>query len=179
MIQSFRIATDDLTTFLTVVRGIIENTFNKESSKYSQLYLTTEQSMMFRDGKKWIGDDKELLRNLGVKSLGASDERGWSKPNLFFRCSIADYKSDMVKDDQAIPFNDYNLLMERICVLITDDPNQKRGLEPQFREKCGSGYNYAFNTMDGDIGVGYYATYRPNGGWDIIDIALCHMYYGK
>lgn len=179
MMQNFSLTNDSMVDFLSILRAIIETMFSEQSSEYSQMYLTTWHNYMFRDGKKWIGDDKELLRKLGVKSLSASDKRGWSKPKLLFVCTISDYKTDMVKDEQAIPFNDYNLLMERLCVLLQDDPNQKIEKKSKFNQMCGSGYHYGFNEHDGDVDMGYCAQYRPNGGWNNIDISLCHIYYGK
>lgn len=179
MIQNFYLENDNIHQFLTIIRSVIESMFSIKPGQYSQLYLTTWKNYMFRDGKKWIGNDKDLLRKLGVKSLGASDPRGWSKPKKFFICTVADYKSDMEKDKSAIIFDNFDLLIKRIHLLMIDDPNQKIGKEPKFREICGHGYNYAFNQNDGDTGIGYCAQYRPNGGWNDLDIALCHMYYGK
>jgi len=49
----------------------------------------------------------------------------------------------------------------------------------KLKEKCGSGFNYGFNSFDGSIDSGYRINYRPNGGWECLDISLCHIYYGK
>jgi hypothetical protein len=179
MLQNIYLETDNMTQFIAIVRAAIKTTFELPPGKYSQLYLTTRQNYMFRDGKKWIGNNKDLLDKLGVKSLSATDERGWSKPKRFFICTIADYRTEMEKDNQAIPFNSYDLLMERICVLLQDNPNHKIGSKTKFNQLCGSGYHYGFNEHDGDIDMGYCCQYRPNGGWNNLDISLCHVYYGK
>jgi len=178
MIQSFRLSDSGKKSFLTVLRVIIETTFPTESTKWSQLYLTTQKDVMVRDGKKWIGSDRNLLEKLGVESLGASDKRGWSKPDLLFVCTIANYRSDM-KSNNGIPFNNYDKLMEKINSLLEEDPNKKISRFDDLKKECGSGYNYAFNQYDGDIGLGYFAEYRPNGAWHNIDISFCHIYYGK
>lgn len=177
--QSFNLETGDVGTFLRVTQAVIESLFDVESGRYSQLYLTTKRNSLFRDGKKWIGNNKELLNRLGVDSLSASDPRGWSKPKRFFICTIADYKTEMSDDNLAIPFNNFIDLMGRIKLLLKDDPNQKVGNKMQFLTKCGSGYNYAFNQNDGDIEMGYCCQYRPNGAWHNLDISFHHIYYGK
>lgn len=179
MMQNFYLETDSINSFLRIIKTVIETLFNLDTSEYTQLYLTTKQNMMFRDGKEWIGDDKELLWRLGVESLAASDPRGWSKPKRFFVCTIADYKTDMKDDKLAVAFNDYDDLIKRIDVLLSDDPNQKTSKPAQFVSECGSGYNNGFNEMDGSIDMGFCAQYRPNGAWNNIDISLCHIYYGK
>lgn len=177
--QAFNLETGQRDTFLRVIQALVESIFEIKSGKYSQLYLTTNQSPMFRDGKRWIGDDKDLLKRLKVKSLGASDERGWSKPKRFFICTIADYKTEMDDDKLAVPFDDFGDLMVRVKSLLQDDPNQKVGNKMQFLTKCGAGYHYGFNQHDGDIEMGYCCQYRPNGAWHNLDISFHHIYYGK
>jgi len=33
--------------------------------------------------------------------------------------------------------------------------------------------------FDGSVGVGYRMQWRPNGGWNVLDISMVHAYYGK
>ena len=179
MMQSFYLEHDGIDSFLKVVKSVVETMFSLKSNQYSQLYLTTHKNCMFRDGKKWIGNDQDLLNKLGVNALSASDERGWSKPTRFFICTIADYKNDMDNDNEAISFNNYSTLISRLKKLLKDDPNQKISKQNQFFKTCGQGYTYGFNENDGDIDMGYCCQFRPMGGWNSLDISLCHMYYVK
>lgn len=47
-----------------------------------------------------------------------------------------------------------------------------------FFKQCGSDADW-FRKSDGSIDVGYRLNRRMYGGWEFLDVSLCHIYYGK
>jgi hypothetical protein len=158
--QRFLYETDSLTSFETVLDTMVKLMYEEDPTEYSQMFVT-KRSASFSDGKRWIGP----------KGMASIDPRGWSKPDYMHVCSIGDYKSDIKEGDEA--FSSYVNLVQTVIHHL-----KHADIDKFFRE-CGDGYDDMFNEYDGGIGAGYRLTQRPSGGWNHLDISLCHIYYGK
>ena len=160
MTQSFLYETDSLDSFEKVLDTMVRVMHKEQPSEYAQLFVT-KRADAFSDGKRWIGP----------KEMSASNPKGWSKPKFLHVCSIGDYKGEMKEEDE--PFENYANLVQKVIEHLKNADAKK------FFEQCGDGYTDWFNHFDGSIDGGYRLNQRPSGGWDNLDISLCHMYYGK
>lgn len=158
--QRFEYETDSLESFEKVLDTMVRVMYKETPSQYAQLFLS-KNSPSFENGRKWIG----------TKGMSASDPKGWSKPLYLNVCTVGDYRSDMQKGDEQ--FERYADLVKKVMDNIKN-PDFK-----SFQELCGDGYTSWFNHMDGSVELGFRINQRPLGGWDFLDVSLCHIYYGK
>jgi hypothetical protein len=86
-------------------------------------------------------------------------------------CTINDSASDMQeKDERFVRYAD--LIRSAMEHVRTADVSA-------FFARCGSGHTDWFDHNDGSIDVGYRISKRPFGGSGVLDLSLCHIYYGK
>lgn len=169
LMQAFHYETDDTSSFLSVIDTVCRVTFPIIKSDYVQLFISTLERG-FNNGRKWIGPE----------GMSCTDPKGWSRPKKFFICTIKDYKPDAESEyPNIILINKHEEIVTNLERLLSDDPNFKKPLEGRFIARCGQGYTDWFMSSDGDVGIGYCASYRPSGGWNCLDISLTHIYYGK
>jgi len=145
--------TDSLESFKKVLEVALRVMYKEESSEYSQLFLTERQDMSFNDGSRYLPNGKKTL------------------PKYMHVFTIGDYKSNIQKEDEK--FSSISELVDKV-IRELENINSKK-----FTKKCGDGYNEWFNRDDGSVDVGYRLAHRPYGGWNELDISLCHIYYGK
>ena len=152
--------TDSLESFEKVLATLVKVMFKEEPSQYAQAFVT-RGSDSFCDGRKWIGSP----------AMSSSDPKGWSRPDYLHVCSIGNYKSEIREGDEK--FESHASLVQRVMEHLKNADVRK------FFEVCGMGFNDSFNRHDGSIEVGYRLNHRPGGGWNNLDVSLCHIYYGK
>ena len=158
--QELVYTTDEKKSFEKILTAVVEMMFKEEPSQYAQMHMT-QHSDYFHDGRKWIGP----------KEMSSSDPKGWSKPIYFHVCSAADYKPAIQEGDET--FDSHAQLIQRVMEHLKNADVEK------FFERCGNGFSSGFDNFQGSIGVGYRLNHRSLGGWDNLDISLCHIYYGK
>ena len=153
--QHFVYETDSLDGFEKVLDTMVRVCMhNEKPSQYSRLFVTTNRPVCFNDGKRWI----EKYQN-------------FSKPSFLHVCSVGDYKSDIQEGDQT--FESYSELVKNVMAHLKNADGKN------FFTNCGEGYGPAFNHFDGSVGAGFRLNQRSSGGWDYLDVSLCHVYYGK
>ena len=158
--QSFLYETDSLDSLEKVLDTMVKILYKEKPSSYTQLFVT-KRAGSFYDGKKWVG----------TKEMSSGDPQGWSKPDCMHICTIGDYNGDIQTGD--VLFKEYASLVKRVMEHV------KNANPKKFFEQCGDGYDSSFNHYDGSIGAGYRINKRESGGWNNLDISLCHIFYGK
>jgi hypothetical protein len=158
MMQRFILEHDSKISFLKILKEVIICTFSNQIGYYEKLFITTHKDIMFNDGVKPINDK-------------------YTQPKRLFVCTIGNYGE--LNNYIRIKFDDINILINTISDMLDNDPNEKVSKKDQFFELCGDGYTSWFNRFDGSVKYGYRVEHRPSGGWEYLDISLCHMYYGK
>ncbi len=151
--QHFVYETDSVDSFEKVLDTMVRIMYEEQPSEYAQLFVT-KKADAFRDGKRWLEKEKQF-----------------SKPSFLHVCSIGDYRSDIKEGDQT--FESYAELVKRVMMHLKNADVQK------FFTHCGEGYDSTFNHSDGSVEAGFRLNQRPSGGWDYLDVSLCHVYYGK
>jgi hypothetical protein len=164
-VQSMDFETDYLPHVLTVLRTVAEIAFrppqHESAKKVCVLALRHYNDGLFRDGAEYHPK---------------TYERG--KPRYLHVCTLFDYRDDVNKGDESAPdlvseaYN-YGMIIEHVHKLLL--PLTFNDL----KRTCGDGYSQDFMHFDGSISLGYKITHRPSGGWNLIDVSLCHIYYGK
>lgn len=156
MTQKFAFETDSLDSLGSMLGMILHILFWREGGRdkeYCELHVSTQLPTLYRHHPNVDGEKR------------------------FFVCSVKDHKTSVDKD--AIRFG-----------TDTSEENFKRIVDEVFKQieghnladlvaLRGTGFNYGFNHMDGDIGLGFRLEVSPNCGWDNLDIYLVHAYYGK
>ena len=158
--QKFVYETDSRDSFEKVLTTLIGVMFKEKPSLYAQMFVT-KRSDSFYNG----------VRRIGSTEMCSSDPKGWSKPAYLHVCSVGNYESEIKEGDET--FQNHAKLVKRVM------ENLKSADVKKFFESCGTGFDYSFNEMDGSIAAGYRLNHRPCGGWNNLDVSLCHIYYGK
>tara|TARA_Y100000034_G_C6874455_1_gene399699 strand:- start:1138 stop:1770 length:633 start_codon:yes stop_codon:yes gene_type:complete len=206
MTQDFVFETDDIKSFGHML-GSVATVLFKESGKYTCPFIQTENPGLFRDGKydNYRRHDSGLLEmqdscalveptathggatvynyvrdeNHCVVQTDDKDEaarmvcarREEPQPTRLFICTLGDYRNDANKDGAK----KYRTIVDQVqdavkFVYEFDVQRVERELQGRpFRQYGG----------DGTISTGYRMDYRPNGGWNLLDLSAIHVYYGK
>jgi hypothetical protein len=156
--QDFLYETGSLESFGKVLDTIVRVMYKEPlPSQYAQLFLTKRKDNCVDDGKK-------LIKHANMSGI-------WSKPKFLHICSIGDYRKDIKEGDAC--FDSHDELVQAVLSQLRDADRSK------FYEQCGDGFNEWFNHDDGSIGSGFRLKHRPRGGWNMLDVSLCHIYRGK
>lgn len=163
-LQTLIYETDSLENLMKMLDTTVRTTYNEEPGQYSQLH-TKKNVPEFNDGKT-------LIRGYTKKEDQPVIPGKWSKPSYMHICTIGDYKSNIKEQDET--FDNFNELLRVVKgdIILCKD-------KEKFVAECGDGYNDGFNEYDGSVELGYRLVQRPMGGWNYLDIAFCHIYYGK
>ncbi len=167
MLQTLIYETSSLENLMKMLDTTLRTTYDEAPGQYSQLHIKRNVPE-FNDGRKWIIGP-------GITQQGSyvRIENGyWSKPCYMHICTIGDYKTGIKDGDET--FDNFNELLR----VVRGDIILRKDKE-KFFEQCGDGYDDFFNEDDGSVGAGYRLAQRPMGGWNYLDIAFCHIYYGK
>ena len=204
--QEFVFETDSLKSAESMLRALIPILFH-ENGKHCQLHLRTEKQPLSFEGvdrfemlryydqrKPVVGlQNKYYLLNPDGMYHGTSfhtpsspfsskdaaaqascddfDKISKPKPSRFWLATLGDYQGDSQGQKLC---KDYPDLLNNAMALLCDTSRHD-----EFFATCGDGYHDGFRGFDGSIDVGFRFDKRPNGGWNVLDISLTHIYYGK
>lgn len=149
--QRFIYETDDLDAVREILTVVAETIFNRKNSEYVQLHIkTSSPGVLMSDGRRYLEN--------GI----------WSHPTRLWVCTLADYRSDIKKEDQEfiVPRN-----MVSQAVGLLEDAKQDRAEE--FLGTCPPDDNYDSSE------IGFAIRHRPNCGWNNLDLFLTNIYCGK
>lgn len=155
--------TDSLKTLEEALHALVPLVYSNRQApdSYHQLYVSDKAKGYFDDGKEFVGP----------KTMSASDPKGWSKPKYMHICAIGNVKSDMEKNDRQ-HFSFSTLVQDAMdCARDAD--------KEEFLKRCGDGHTGGFNHFDGTVKPGYRISLRHETSSDVVDVSMCHMYYGK
>lgn len=158
VLQKMVVEHDDPEFIHEILLTLLPLTFDKKRGEHVTLHAKAEQPHMFRDGR-W---DDEQNDGLPV------DLR---KPTRLWVATLADYAGDLKPDD--VKFSNHEDMaqyaLEQMKLVTRED----------MVAAIGDGYGDCFMRGDGTVTIGYRINQRPNCGWNLIDVSVVHMYYGK
>lgn len=193
--QKFVYETDDLKSFRIVLNSISNVLFSDK--KHKPKILINEPSH-WGDGKYEDNDDDshfilhnktnalvlkksccyhgaivvkkiEEKQNLDEAAKAANDLRKPIFPKRKWITTIFDYKSEGSKE-KTISFYSFEGLADAVIDLCKQVDSRK----------FMNDFNHAEDgCFDGGVQLGYRIEWRPNGGFDVLDISAIHVYYGK
>ncbi len=153
--QDFVFETDSLENLESMLNTIVPILFPVITpGPHTQLFVTQRVDDTF------VGTYLNITKDEPVK-----------KQKAVTICSVEDYAKHIQDEDEV--FGSYEYIVKRVMAIV------KEADRKEFRRKAGDGFCSDFNPFDGSVGIGYRLKYKENGGWDALDVSLCHMYYGK
>jgi len=159
--QTLEFQTDSLSSFERVLDTVVRILFEETPSQYSRLFIS-QRDYNFDSGRRWIGS----------KETRITDPQAFTKPRYCHVLTIGDHDLDLSSEDEI--FDSYSRLLQRAMEHLR---NFDVG---RFYELCGYGFDDNFMPSDGSIVEGFRLSGRPReGGCRLLDVSLCHIYYGK
>jgi hypothetical protein len=136
--------------------------------------LLAESGRMYHGAVFHVPGKKFKTRDEAAIHVNAEADKVEKHAKWLWLATLADYRGDFKEGNEGCRSHG-DMINSAFSILN----GAVRQYKPEFRRICGDGYNDWFNSDDGSVGVGYRLWYSPNGGWNKLNIGLCHMYYGK
>lgn len=155
--QKFVFESDYLPDFLTVLHVAARTAFKQpKNPEYRLKVAVSKQAVgLFENGSEYVDGKFTAAKYLHI-------------------CTLLDYQSAFIKGDEVFGGNDPHTPAILAAGRLLD-----KATLATLKEGCGDGYHYGFEKFDGSVELGYRVAHRPSGGWNRLDVSLCHIYYGK
>ena len=159
--QTLEFQTDSLSSFERVLDTVVRILFEETPSQYSRLFIS-QRDYNFDSGRRWIGS----------KETKITDPQAFTKPRYSHVLTVGNSTLDLSSEYET--FDNYTRLVQRTMEHLRNFDISR------FYGECGPGFNDFFMPSDGSIVEGFRLSGRPReGGCRLLDVSLCHIYYGK
>lgn len=197
MVQQFEFETDSLEDFERMLETIVHMEFRHPNGEYTKLHMKGKEPSFWGDGSEYKWTEKAILQNGGkIYSIEPCGVYGGAKqyktlnqyvsmdeaakeachseklpPTRLWLATLSDSSCGFKKGEDHY-CQSRSQMINRAVAVAQNAAKKKEEFEGLRTDEWMDG-------MDGSVNMGF----RIAGGWDcgarVINLSLCHVYYGK